>query len=486
MSGDTTIQALERLTHMPDSTNPAELIAAQRYYDVEFTGGNISGVTLDPIFSSPIPGQYGGTGIANTGKTLTLGGNLITSGAFSTTVTVTGDTNVTLPTTGTLATLSGVENLSNKTINSSNIGLTIPGDSAFNSALVGVRNGIAGSTIPSDFVVGPSSYSSTSANSYTASTINGANINGTGSVTNPNTIVINSATASGASAGAVTTCTNLRLNDAALNAFSSGFSTAINLDLNMATLSSASNMTNNFGIDLAFPVVGAGSSISGSAYGIMMRAPSISGTGSITSCYGIYIPNLGNANNTNAYGIYVDTQSNSASVNRGIFVNTFTGNNNPFYYASGQFYVDSAGYVKDGGRSRVSTQFDKTNNTFADVTGLTATVLAGGIYSFRAHLTVTSGAGGGIKVAIGGTATATNISYTGYNYNGTTINAITTATSLASAVGAATAISTNVVIEGTIAVANAGTLTVQMAQNVTNGTTTSVLVNSNFTVQRIS
>ena len=28
-------------------------------------------------------GQYGGTGVANTGKTITLGGNLTTSGAIS-------------------------------------------------------------------------------------------------------------------------------------------------------------------------------------------------------------------------------------------------------------------------------------------------------------------------------------------------------------------------------------------------------------------
>lgn len=49
-----------------------------------------------------IAGQYGGTGVANTGRTITLGGNLTTSGAFATTITVTNTTNVTLPTGGTL------------------------------------------------------------------------------------------------------------------------------------------------------------------------------------------------------------------------------------------------------------------------------------------------------------------------------------------------------------------------------------------------
>lgn len=51
-----------------------------------------------------IAGQYGGTGVANTGKTITLGGNLTTSGAFASTFTMTGTTGVTFPTSGTLLT----------------------------------------------------------------------------------------------------------------------------------------------------------------------------------------------------------------------------------------------------------------------------------------------------------------------------------------------------------------------------------------------
>jgi len=73
-----------------------------------------------------VAGQYGGTGVNNAGKTITLGGNLTTSGAFSTTLTATANTNVTLPVTGTLATLAGSETLSNKTITSSSFsGTTI-------------------------------------------------------------------------------------------------------------------------------------------------------------------------------------------------------------------------------------------------------------------------------------------------------------------------------------------------------------------------
>ncbi len=59
---------------------------------------------------SVIPGTYGGTGVDNSTRTITVGGNLstaaafITSGANSLTLTTTGTTNVTLPTTGTLLT----------------------------------------------------------------------------------------------------------------------------------------------------------------------------------------------------------------------------------------------------------------------------------------------------------------------------------------------------------------------------------------------
>lgn len=59
-----------------------------------------------PTFSSmtlqnPLTATNGGTGVANS-STITLGGNLVTSGANPLTLTTTGSTNVTLPTNGTL------------------------------------------------------------------------------------------------------------------------------------------------------------------------------------------------------------------------------------------------------------------------------------------------------------------------------------------------------------------------------------------------
>jgi cytoskeletal protein CcmA (bactofilin family) len=74
---------------------------------------------------------YGGTGVNNGSKTITLGGNLTTAGAYSTILTMTGATSIILPTTGTLATLAGAESLTNKTIDASNIGATTRGSGAF-------------------------------------------------------------------------------------------------------------------------------------------------------------------------------------------------------------------------------------------------------------------------------------------------------------------------------------------------------------------
>lgn len=54
-----------------------------------------------------IGSTYGGTGVNNGSSTLTLAGNLATSGAFASTFTMTGATNVTFPTSGTLSTTTG-------------------------------------------------------------------------------------------------------------------------------------------------------------------------------------------------------------------------------------------------------------------------------------------------------------------------------------------------------------------------------------------
>lgn len=68
------------------------------------TGTSFNGVTITPVAAAVL--------------TLFNGSTLATSGAFSLTLTATAATNITLPTTGTLATLAGTETLTNKTLTS--------------------------------------------------------------------------------------------------------------------------------------------------------------------------------------------------------------------------------------------------------------------------------------------------------------------------------------------------------------------------------
>jgi len=140
--------------------------------------------------------------------------------------------------------------------------------------------------------------------------------------------------------------------------------------------------------------------------------------------------------------------------------------------------------------ARNSAQFDKTSDTtLANVTGLTRNVEAGRTYAFTAVLYTTSNVAGGVKAAIGGTATATSIVYEAEVKDGSTFATMGTAraTSLATTVGDVTAVTAaRITITGTIVVEKAGTLTVQFAQNASNGTASSVLVNSSFQLIPIS
>ena len=101
-----------------------------------------------------IGSTYGGTGVNNGSSTITLGGNLVTSGAHATTLTTTGTTGVTLPTTGTLATLAGSESLTNKTIDSSNIGATTKGTGGFTTLTSNGATTFTAATASSSYTTG--------------------------------------------------------------------------------------------------------------------------------------------------------------------------------------------------------------------------------------------------------------------------------------------------------------------------------------------
>lgn len=148
------------------------------------------------------------------------------------------------------------------------------------------------------------------------------------------------------------------------------------------------------------------------------------------------------------------------------------------------FIRNEAGEINrlTGLAARNSAQFDKTSSTtFSTVTGLTRNVEASRVYAFRAVLKTTANVAGGVKFQVGGTATATAISYEGVLIDTGAIVAQTRSTALATTVCALTTSTAGTcTIEGVVQINAGGTLTIDFAQNASNGAASSVLANQSF------
>lgn len=137
-----------------------------------------------------------------------------------------------------------------------------------------------------------------------------------------------------------------------------------------------------------------------------------------------------------------------------------------------------------GLRCRVEADFSRTSSTvLTNITGLSRPVAAGEVYAFRAILFTTSHVAGGVKFAIGGTATATSLIAEARVFDASTLATVGTSrvTAMATTLGDVTVVAVaQCTIEGLIVVNAAGTITIQLAQNASNGTASTVLAGSYF------
>lgn len=130
-----------------------------------------------------------------------------------------------------------------------------------------------------------------------------------------------------------------------------------------------------------------------------------------------------------------------------------------------------------------------SSTTLANVVGLVTETLEPGTYEFEVNLITTAGASGGVKVAfkqsVASMLSSINAAVTGISASAIAATTFSSTTDAASIIAATTAY-VNVLVKGVVVVSKAGTLQLQAAQNASNGTATTVGVNSSMRFQKIA
>ena len=151
--------------------------------------------------------------------------------------------------------------------------------------------------------------------------------------------------------------------------------------------------------------------------------------------------------------------------------------------------VTLAGLPQSVAAVSLGTAFSQASNTtLANLVGLSLPLVAGGTYRIRGQLQGAAAASGGIKAALTAASglTLTSANVTGWNYNGSTLNAVTNVTALAADFSNSAAAYTNLLFDGSFVVNAAGNVQLQAAQNTSNATATTVALGSYVEVLRIA
>jgi hypothetical protein len=144
--------------------------------------------------------------------------------------------------------------------------------------------------------------------------------------------------------------------------------------------------------------------------------------------------------------------------------------------------------INSGFKVSTSTLTKTSDTALATIPGLSVALTAGKTYYIQGHLTGSSGAVGGIKLAMvaSGGLTATSISVSAAVYNSSSAGGIGTSVALDSLMYGGNVIFTDIYIDGAIVVNAGGTINLQAAQTTSDGTPTVVLLNSTFSCVRVN
>ena len=127
-----------------------------------------------------------------------------------------------------------------------------------------------------------------------------------------------------------------------------------------------------------------------------------------------------------------------------------------------------------------------SSTTLVNITALSLPVVDAGVYIIKGRLVVSNTINNGMKVAFSGTCTADDFNVNVSNKNNATTNYQGTVNALNTAGGAATAVCTDVFIDGTLIVENGGTFVPQFSANASSVDALLVIPGSYIFLKRVA